>query len=742
MDVAAFWELFQGLAGYLAVGVVATIPVAAVAGAITWLGRRRLAPWARHAIWTVVLLRLLLPHSFAAPFSAQRLAPWLATTDESVLYIHELLTDSASPPAMPVANALFRSETAETPAPSAAVLPSPDGATNAPTIPSVTWRELAFGDPVGFGLALGAMGMIVWSLVSSLRLRKRLRDSQDFTDPQALELIAEGRARFGVRAPVALRLVPGLAGPATVGWLRPLILLPADAPSLSRAELQHILWHELSHIRRGDGLLIYLPSVVQVFHWWNPLYWIVRQLWLVERELACDALAVERLGPNSAAEYGRTLLRFMERRAASPDLAAGAPAFASFLGAKAAFTTRLRALARAARPEGRGRTALAWLTVAALAFVGLTDAAPASPPVEEPSVFEVPSHAVWRGDFTAAGAEGSSAAPRTEVEYDLGPTIRRLMQDDPGYTAETAAESLRVQFARALAPPGVETFAESASVAAGFDERSREWCRRAGERLTLTASPAVHEVVRRQLAQWAKHGRRQIATSVRIIETTRELGDLLPSAGGEIFSGPASEPEPEFGSTGATDSLTVSATHDVVQPSLPTYVRVLSDAEMRALMQAVQSDRRSNIMLAPRVTTFEGETAAIVVESQTPFVRGFASDARGEEQPQIAVQRDGVRMRLGGWCDDDERVRLQLHLLGARTAKIETLTIGSASGPRTVQIPHVVGSRIDAAAALRSGETLLVAPLRRDEQGRLHLVLTTPDAIREPAVAPAPAATK
>ncbi len=49
-----------------------------------------------------------------------------------------------------------------------------------------------------------------------------------------------------------VRLAP--SPPLTFGWLKPVILLPLDAPSWPRDRLNAVLGHERAHIRRHDNL--------------------------------------------------------------------------------------------------------------------------------------------------------------------------------------------------------------------------------------------------------------------------------------------------------------------------------------------------------------------------------------------------------------------------------------------------------------------------------------------------------
>ena len=97
---------------------------------------------------------------------------------------------------------------------------------------------------------------------------------------------------IGVSRPVRL-LESALAhGPAVMGWLRPVILLPASAISgLSAPELRAILAHELAHIRRCDYLVNLLQCVAETMLFYHPAVWWVSARIREERENACDDIA-------------------------------------------------------------------------------------------------------------------------------------------------------------------------------------------------------------------------------------------------------------------------------------------------------------------------------------------------------------------------------------------------------------------------------------------------------------------
>jgi len=81
--------------------------------------------------------------------------------------------------------------------------------------------------------------------------------------------------------------------PVVIGWLRPVILLPASVlTGLSREHLQTILAHELAHVRRCDYLVNLLQSIAETLLFYHPAVWWISGLIRTEREHCCDDLVL------------------------------------------------------------------------------------------------------------------------------------------------------------------------------------------------------------------------------------------------------------------------------------------------------------------------------------------------------------------------------------------------------------------------------------------------------------------
>ncbi len=130
-----------------------------------------------------------------------------------------------------------------------------------------------------------------WVAVRRLRLLAALPPDAWLTE--AFRRLA---ARMGVDGTLRVTAAPGLDEPVQIGWLKPVILLPASLlTNLAPSHVEAILAHELAHIRRHDYLLAVAQSLIDVLLFYHPAAWWISHTLREEREQCCDDLAVATL---------------------------------------------------------------------------------------------------------------------------------------------------------------------------------------------------------------------------------------------------------------------------------------------------------------------------------------------------------------------------------------------------------------------------------------------------------------
>lgn len=94
--------------------------------------------------------------------------------------------------------------------------------------------------------------------------------------------------------------------PLTVGFLKPVILLPTDWTSWSPEMLRAVLKHEQTHIDRRDYAVGILTELNRCLYWFHPLAWMLRKRLATLAEQVCDDLVITDL--NDRTGYARYLL--------------------------------------------------------------------------------------------------------------------------------------------------------------------------------------------------------------------------------------------------------------------------------------------------------------------------------------------------------------------------------------------------------------------------------------------------
>jgi beta-lactamase regulating signal transducer with metallopeptidase domain len=128
-----------------------------------------------------------------------------------------------------------------------------------------------------------------------------------------VEAVRDAAARLALpRTPQAV-LTDADCSPFVCGIRRPVVVLPRKlAASLGPTELDHVLLHELAHVKRHDLAWGWIGEIARVVYFFHPLmHWICYRARL-ERELACDALAMSLSGQN-VREYMATLVRVVSQ---------------------------------------------------------------------------------------------------------------------------------------------------------------------------------------------------------------------------------------------------------------------------------------------------------------------------------------------------------------------------------------------------------------------------------------------
>jgi beta-lactamase regulating signal transducer with metallopeptidase domain/Tol biopolymer transport system component len=293
MSVHAFND-WSTSATALAAAVLWQSALLAALAAVVCRLLRRSAPAVRYWCWQIVALKLLL-------------MPWWIVTIPLPAFL------SAGPAAVssPAARTTDHREGTPAAATDRLVAPPAGGAELAPSetpgwldfLGQLTWRSW---------FVVAWLGGIAWQLgcmaVQHGRLR-RLLSRATAAEPRLLAVMEQVAAQLGLPRRPALVLTDGEGAPFVCGLVRPVLVLPHGLMAeLEPENWREVLLHELGHLKRRDLWWGWLPALARIVYFFHPVaHWVWFRIRL-ERELACDQLAMIHSG-RSAADYAEILVQ-------------------------------------------------------------------------------------------------------------------------------------------------------------------------------------------------------------------------------------------------------------------------------------------------------------------------------------------------------------------------------------------------------------------------------------------------
>jgi len=131
------------------------------------------------------------------------------------------------------------------------------------------------------GIAL----MLIYTLVSCVRIRKRIKESVILRDN--------------------IYLCDRIESPFIFGVVRPKIYLQS---AMSERDIEYVIAHEKAHLKRCDHLWKPLGFLILAVYWFNPLIWLSYILLCRDIELACDQKVIKEMGNDIKKPYSEALI--------------------------------------------------------------------------------------------------------------------------------------------------------------------------------------------------------------------------------------------------------------------------------------------------------------------------------------------------------------------------------------------------------------------------------------------------
>ncbi|MCB5374698.1 M56 family metallopeptidase [Flavonifractor plautii] len=378
-------NLWSVLAQTLALSVAAAVLLAAKR-----LFLDKLSPRWQYGVWAILALRALLP----AGLLGRTLVPGGRVVLEAARLQVEL--------------------------PLSSVLTDPYGVTEVlapvPLFPRGLPVPGSITDVFFYVYAAGVLLLALWFFRSYTRLRAAIRRGLS-PAPEVLAQVEGVAARYGLKAPRRVVVLPGLESAFVCGPLRPVLALP-DRPVDDK-----VLLHELLHLRHGDVWAGVGVCALRCLHWCNPLIWYCCDRIQNDCEALCDQRVLERLEGEERRAYGVILLSMADGRYAR------APGTSSMANGGRNIKARIQAIARFRRyPAGMALASGCVAVVLALTCLGGTGGAAEMPGGTD------------RGALALAQAQLNRP---TTVAGALDTYAKALLSDSPLYYAMVLPEEGR-----------------------------------------------------------------------------------------------------------------------------------------------------------------------------------------------------------------------------------------------------------------------------------------------------------
>ena len=258
--------------------------VAGLAWLVT-LALRRDRAGVRHAVWLAASLKFLVPFSALTSLGAR--FGWRPVV-VAAFTPHDLLVTTGG-------GAL----------PEQAIRIAADPSTGVSTIRSI-WN-VAPGVLVAVW-AIGATVLLATWIVRWRRMSRVAREATPMTTGPIVDTLRAIERRAGITRPIAVASSGSSLEPGVFGIVTPTLVWPARLHEhFSPEQIEAILAHEVTHVRRRDNLGAVLHLLAQAAFWFHPLVWWIGARLIDERERACDEAVVS--GGSERHAYAESIVK-------------------------------------------------------------------------------------------------------------------------------------------------------------------------------------------------------------------------------------------------------------------------------------------------------------------------------------------------------------------------------------------------------------------------------------------------
>ncbi|MBN1903899.1 MAG: TonB family protein [Deltaproteobacteria bacterium] len=276
---------------------------------------KRLPAWWHYGLWLVLIIRMIIPVKYE---KSSVLPEFISIKFPEVEFLNTMLIEKDDM----ITGIIFN------------------------TSSNINWAwldDLSFNEIMLYAWLAGVLSIGLFILIKNFRFWFNIKQKPMLVDKDILDLLEECKITMKINTVIGIIITDAVKSPVLFGYLRPRLLLPEGVlEKLTRSELTYIFMHELGHIKRHDIGVSWIITLLQVFHWFNPLVWYAFYKMRIDQESACDASVLARIRNNQSKDYAGTIIGFLEKFCQNQQL----PAMAGIIENKSQIKRRLAMIVR------------------------------------------------------------------------------------------------------------------------------------------------------------------------------------------------------------------------------------------------------------------------------------------------------------------------------------------------------------------------------------------------------------
>ncbi|QDV20860.1 Regulatory protein BlaR1 [Gimesia panareensis] len=704
-------EISDQILELLIIPTMIAVLLAALVLFVNLFARKWLTAGQMGLLWALVLIRLAIPYGFAPESSYSLTNLFVEFMEESTPA--EPPRDAYAPEPWPVTD--VKATTAADVPPMHQIQfpePKPPEVSSTETLQEylISFLEwfLRVLPPLWF---IGALFILARMLVTHWRFTQKINRLPVSTDQRLLHLWNTCCQQVRYPSSVPVIVCGDISQPSVMGARRPKLLLPTDVTELDDSQLQLIMLHELAHLIRRDLWVNWFLFGLRLFHWWNPLYWLAATRYNSLREQSRDAMVLRwreqqdhDTNSDPTREFSELLLTLAQRPGADARWRISLPV--SLLGflkspfRKRSLANRLKALRTATVKVHPLHTTAVIIVITLCAATGLADVKDSTDQQQQQGEYKRQPN--WTAELPLPEPVSTTTfEPLYTQKIQVDQVIEKI-SEERSISQEQARQYLlgHIDFLLKIKNHKYWPVGKSAEQAhVKFDEQNR---------LVVYASNFLHEELGQQLRAWKQSGLGQISLETRFTELSADIAARSNITWNALEADVAPTSRTQFDSLSDSNEPIVQASA-IVEEYFPVRVAVLTEDQVAHFIRMAQSDARSNILYAPKVTVFNGQRATVSDIVQRPFVIGLRKNENAELQPKIKVIDDGRKLTFRTVISDEgSEVNLKGLIELSQIVDVNLYTTQIAGKEATIQIPRVIRRSITVASSLKDEQTLLI----------------------------------